>query len=344
MRASSRIITYTVFLLVTVQSLWCITAQAGRRSFAVNDKIPEFSGTTVEGQPFTYKHNQGKALMVVFLSPGHKRSARAVKDIDEIISQLGANVERLETVIAIDEPNNLDLSAMQNGTSGNLHVLLDSEYKLWGRFGIIAVPTVVISDTSDKVICIKAGHGYNFAPVVQAYLNQALGLTQKKDPEEASQVKTVANDTTMARIKRHLQMAKMLEQKGRLESAIAEMQKARELDPESTEAALELGELFCRAGRSKEAVDTTKSLKVTKRFDKARLLMISGWAKHQMGELDEAEKLLLEATKLDPKSTRALFELGKIYQSRQEIDKAMKSFRKALMVIFNEQEATSNSR
>jgi tetratricopeptide (TPR) repeat protein len=298
--------------------------------------MPEFSGTTIKGQTFTYKHNQDKALMVVFLSPGHIRSARAVKDIDEIIHQLGTDAERLETVIAVDEPNNLDLSTMQNGKSRNLHVLLDSEYKLWGKFGIIAVPTVVISDTSDKILCITAGYGYNFAPVVQAYLNQALGLTQKKDPEEAGRVKTVANDTTAARIKRHLQMAKMLEQKGRLESAIAETRKARELDPESPEAALELSELLCRVGQSKEALVITESLKVTKRFDKARLLLISGWAKRQMGDLETAEKLLLEATKIDAKSARALFELGKVYQSKQDVEEAMKSYHKALTILFNE--------
>ena len=131
-------------------------------------------------------------------------------------------------------------------------------------------------------------------------------------------------------------MAKMLEQKGRLESAIVEIQKAIEMDPGSAEATLELGELFCRAGRNKAALDITESLRVTSRLDKSRLLLISGWAKRQMGELDAAEKLLLEATTLDPKSTRALFELGKIYQSRQEIDKAMKSYHKALTVIFNE--------
>jgi tetratricopeptide (TPR) repeat protein len=99
---------------------------------------------------------------------------------------------------------------------------------------------------------------------------------------------------------------------------------------------LGLSELFCRAGRGQAALEITKTLQVTKRFDKAKLLLISGWAKRQMGEIDTAEKLLLEATTLDPKSTRALFELGKIYQSRQEIEKAMKLYHKALTVIFNE--------
>ncbi len=336
MGARSRIATYAVYVLVIAQSLWCLTAQADRHTFAVGDIMPEFSDTTINGQVFTYKHNQSKALMVVFLSPGHKRSARAIEDVKEIIRQLGTNTERLEIVFAVDDPNGLDFSSSKNGPAKNVHVLLDSEYKLWGKFGIIAVPTVVVSDTNDKVLCIKAGHGYDFAPVVRAYVNQALGLAQKKTPEDAGRVKTVANDTSTARLKRHLQMAKMLEQKGRLESAIAEIQKAIELDPGSAEATLELGELFCRAGRNKAALDITELLRVTSRLDKSRLLLISGWAKRQMGELDAAEKLLLEATTLDPKSTRALFELGNIYRSRQEIDKAMKSYHKALTVIFNE--------
>jgi len=322
--------------LVMVQFLFCTKLQAGRHAFEVGDKMPEFSATTLDGQVYTYKHNQNKALMVVFLSPKQKRSARAAADVEKIVRQLETNAERLETVIAVDDPNDIDFQSKQNGPATNIHVLLDSEYKLWGKFGIIATPTFVISDTNDKVICVKAGYGYDFIPTLRAYINQALGIAQKTAPEDAGRVKTVANDTITARLKRHLQMAKMLEEKGRLESAIAEIQKARELDPNSPEAALELGELFCRAGRGKAALDITESLSITSRLDKARLLLISGWAKRQMGEIDTAEKLLLEATTLDPKPARALFELGNVYQATQQIDKAMKSYHKALTVIFNE--------
>ncbi len=343
MRARHRIGIYAVSALIMIQSLWCTTSQAGRHTFVVGDKMPEFSGTTLEGGVFTYKHNQKKALMVVFLSGGNKLSARAAADVKEIFHQLGTNVERLETTIIVDDPNGVDFSSMQKDPAQNFHVLLDSEYKLWGKFGIIATPTVIISDANDNVLCIKAGHGYDFIPLIRAYLNEALGLTQIENPEDASRVKTIANDTITARLKRHLQMAKMLEEKGRLESAIAEIQKARELDPNSADAVLELGELFCRAGRSKEAIDTIKSLKVTSRINKARLLLISGWAKRQMGELNTAEKLLLEATTLDPKSTRSLFELGKVYEAGQQIEKAMKSYHKALTIIFSEEGSAMNS-
>jgi Tfp pilus assembly protein PilF len=179
--------------------------------------------------------------------------------------------------------------------------------------------------------------------VVRAYLNQALGLTQNKKPQETVPVETVANDTIAARLERHLQMAKMLEQKNRLDSAISEVQKARQLDPNSTEVALALGELLCRAGRSQAALEVIESLKATKRIDKARLLLIEGWAKHQTGDLDSAEKLLFESTTLDPKSPRAFFELGKVYESQQQIDKAMETYHKALSIIFGEAGSITNS-
>jgi hypothetical protein len=207
----------------------CTTSQAGRHAFNVGDKMPEFSGTNLEGQVFSYKHNQNKALLVVFVSGGNKRSQRAATDVKEIIRQLETNVENLEIVIAVDDPNGVDFSSLQKGSARNIHILLDSQYKLWGKFGIIATPTVIIADTNDNVICIRAGYGYDFIPVVRAYLNQALGLTQNKKPQETVPVETVANDTIAARLERHLQMAKMLEQKNRLDSAISEVQKARQL-------------------------------------------------------------------------------------------------------------------
>jgi len=335
MIARKRIAMCAVSALVMVQFLFCTTLHAGRHAFVIGNKIPEFSATTLSGQVFTFKHNKGKALMVVFLSPKQERSSRAVADIQKIVRQLETNAERLEIVIAVDDPNGVDFQSKQKGPAKNIHILLDSQYKLWGKFGIIATPTVVIADTNDMVICVKAGYGYDFVPTVRAYANQALGIAQKTAPEDAGRVKTVSNDTTPARLKRHLQMAKILEEKGRLESAIAEIQKARELDPNSPEAALELGELYCRAGRAKAALEISESLSITSRLDKARLLLISGWAQRQTGELDTAEKLLLEATTLDPKSARTLFELGKIYQAKKQNDKAMETYYKALTLIFD---------
>ena len=188
---------------------------------------------------------------------------------------------------------------------------------------------------NDTVLWVQAGHGYDFAPVVQARLNQALGIAQEIDPNEAGRVRTVKNATMDARAIRHLQMAKMLQEKGRIESAIVQMRKARELYPNSPKLALELGKLLSATGRGKEALEVIEGIPAISRHYKAELFTASGSAKRQLGDLDKAEELLIQASKLDTRSGRIFFELGQIYQVRGELEKAMLTYYRALTLVFS---------
>ncbi len=312
-------------------------ARADLRKVKVGDTMPEFSLPDPNGTTFTYKHGRDRVLILALLPTVQSRLERAVADVEAVVESFPEQAERLDFAGVISGPAEKDiLKSLKPGSKLGFPILLDGEYQLWGTLGVIAAPTVLIVGKDDRILWIKAGYGYDFVPVARAYVNQALGIAQQTAPEDAQHVKAVTNDTVEARLQRHLQMAKILEQKGRLESAAAEIEKAAQLDPNSIEPALELGELFCRAGRSKAALELVEKLRAESRPEKSRLLLISGWAKRQMGDLESAEKLLLEATTLDPKSIRALFELGKVYRAKGLADKALESYHKALMLVFNE--------
>jgi Tfp pilus assembly protein PilF len=335
-----------VIVIFVVMNCWFLTVRtaycAGRR-IGIGSKIPEFSASDTSGNIFEYKHGNGKVLLALFLSPGQKHSIQAATDVKRIISKLASHAKRLSVVVAVNDPNNQTIFHSEpnepdpNEPGVVVHVAADTEYKLWGNFGIIATPTVIISDMNDTVLWVKAGHGYDFAPVVQARLNQALGIVQKIDPNEAGRVRTVTNATVAARVKRHLQMAKMLQEKGRIESAITQMKKARELDPNSVGLALEIGNLLCSIGQGKSALEILDGLQTRGHIERSKLLLTTGWANRQLSNFDEAEKLLLEATKLNPKSCRAFFELGKVYQAREEVEKAMLTYYQALTLVFGKE-------
>ncbi len=329
--------TLSVLILLAGQFLPCAGVYGGHRRIEIGEKVPEFSAQETSGGIFEYKHGGGKVLMVAFLSERQKHSLRAASDIEQIIRKLDPNSERFDIAVAVDDSNTIGIfQNKEKETISFIHILPDMEYKLWGKFGIIMTPTVIISDTNDTVLWVQAGHGSDFIPVIEARLNQALGIAQEIDPNEAGQVKTVQNTTIEARIKRHMQMAKILQKKGRLESAITELRKAMVMDPNSVDILLELGELLCTAGRSQEALELVEGVKVTKQSEKARTLLITGWAKRKMGKLDAAEELLFEATKLDPKSIRSFFELGNVYQTKGDVEKAMQAYRRALLLVFEE--------
>jgi Tfp pilus assembly protein PilF len=299
--------------------------------------MPEFSAVDFADNTYQYRHGNSKALMVTFLSARQKQSVQAATEIVKVVKMVSDHADGLEVVAVIYDANaGGPFGSPEKEPVTDFHLLKDPERKLWGKFGIIAMPTVIIAGKGDKVLWVEPGHGYNFAPVLEARLKEALGIAQSLDPNLAGKVKTIEHNTAAARVKRHLEMAQVLRQKGRILSAIGQVRQARKLDPNSFEVAFELGELLCRAGEPNAALDAVHNIKAASRPDKARATLIRGWARRQLGELDTAEKLLVGATKLDPRSSRAFFELGKLYHTQERPDKAVQAYYRALALVFDE--------
>jgi tetratricopeptide (TPR) repeat protein len=336
-RAIGNVLVCANLVLVAGQFAFCGTAEARGRRLGVGQRVPEFSAVNAAGQTFDHKHGSGKVSMVVFLSGGQKRSAQAAADIEEIVSRLDANTKALDVVVVLYDPNGGACFPSKEGRPAkDFDILLDRDYKLWGKFGVIVTPTVVIGGTDDKVVWVEAGYGYDFYRSVQLHLHSALGLIDERQAEESTRVQTLVNDPVKAKMRRHLQTSNILEQKGRLESAIHEARRAQQLDPNCIEVILRLGQLYCKVGQSKKALAAAGDIKAQSRMEEAGANLILGWANRQLGKLEAAEELLLEAVRLNPKSSRALFELGKVYQFRGQTEKAMQLYYKALAQTFSE--------
>ena len=319
-----------LFTLAASAVLSAGKGEIGLRKMKLGDTMPEFSLTDTEGKTFEYRHDRNRVLVVVFLSAGQKQSESAVADVAQVLEDPKIKAERFDLIGVMTQPP-------EDGLKTAFPILLDPDYKLWGRLGIIAMPTVLIVTKDDELSWIKAGHSYDFAPSLHSHLLFVLGIAGDEEPQDSVEARALNNKTTASRVTRHLQMARMLEEKGRLDSAIAEVGKARALDPDSVEPALVLGELLCRAGKSKEALDAVEKVQAASRRDTARKLVIRGWAKRQMGSLRPAQEDLLEAVKLDPKSARGHFELGRVYLAKGEKDKTLEEYQKALTIIFGDE-------
>ena len=311
------------------------SAQAKLRNLNVGDKMPVFTLPKLAGGEFSYPSDPNEVLVVAFVSAGQKHSEQACIDLQEVVS--GFRTQPLELVaVTIEADNKEYYQSCQKEQRLTFPILLDSKYYLWGQLGVIATPTIIVVDKERAISWIKAGYGYDFAPTLRAHLAQTLGLGDEELVKLSSQVETLTPASVTSRMNRHLKMAKMLANKGRLESAITELRKAQELIPVSVEITLELGQLLCRRSRSKEALELIANIKTEKNIELAKVKMISGWAYRQMGDLTEAKKLLDESLQLNPISARTLFELGKIYHAHKEHEKAMQTYCRALAITFKE--------
>jgi tetratricopeptide (TPR) repeat protein len=302
--------------------------------------IPEFYAVDTTGKPFACTRSSGKVLILAFLSSQQKHSREAVEDIFRTLSSIPSDkLTSLQVAFVLQNVDNREfIASIQKEAPSVVHILDDDQYHIWGKFGVIATPTVLISDPQGKVVCVKPGHAPDFASVVKSRLFQALEIPHDVILDDTSTVRTVSNSTMSAKAKRHLQMAKLLSKNGRVNSAIKQAQMAYEIDSNSPEVALELGELLCRTGQAQKAIKLINSLSGQSNRDKARINLIIGWAKRQLDQLEEAEIHLQKGIQQDPMLPRLYFELGRIYQHRNDSEKAMEAYFQALLLIYQENE------
>lgn len=313
-----------------------LAGQGGARRIRPGATMPTLSLATVDGKRFVYDPNGAKVLGLVLLKTGQDHFSRIADDLETVVKQLRASGKPFDCVGVMSGPGARDsLRSLDPDGHALLPVLLDPDFAAWGQLGVIAAPTAIVVGTDGKVRWTKAGYGYDFIPRFRAQLEQALGIAGR-DTGTSTGVQTLENASNRARFQRHVQMARSLAKRGRLNLAIEEFKKARSLDPNAAEPVLELGELLCRSGENEAAVKLASEAVVKTDREKARVLLISGWARHQMGDLDAAESLLSQSLELDPKSPRILYELGKVFQEKGEINQAAAHYRRALALTFGE--------
>ncbi len=334
-----------VVLVALLQLLFLASVTIGElRGIKTGTKVPEFSATDLSGAAFDYKHGSGKVLVTAFLSAGQKQSASAAQDLQKIARQLDKYAEQIQFVIITNNQETRDyFKSTDRKVNSDFRILLDTEYKVWGLFGVIVTPTLAITDKTDTLKWAKSGYSYDFAPAARLHIEQALGLADATR-QDVSQVRTLKNTTEWSKVKRHLRMAKTLEAKGRLESAIRQAIGAQKLDPNSIDVNLQLGQLYCKTGKGQEAIKAVEKAEAKNRAQKAQIKLILGWANRLLGELDAAETLLLEAARLDPRSPRVLFELGKTYVATGQKDKAIEAYQNALAKLFDEKRERTPSK
>jgi len=129
----------------------------------------------------------------------------------------------------------------------------------------------------------------------------------EKDPAEALAAYREAAKLAPKDPRPHLAAGSLLERQGDLSAAESEVQKARELQPDSTEALTALAEIYLRARRWAEAEASLRGLLKANpanseaRFQLGRLLLQQGRKRDGVAELEQVAK-----ESADPAAERAL--------------------------------------
>ncbi|MCP4455546.1 MAG: tetratricopeptide repeat protein [Planctomycetes bacterium] len=325
-------------MVLMVLMMWVVAgtnpAMAASRKVKPGETAPEFSVKDLSGDTYAYTGQSKAVLMVVFLSARQESSFKAQDDLVRILGDLSDSNQVMDLVIALDDPNAFSaLTGLKGGVCGQMTVIRDEDHHLWGQFGAIAMPTVVLMSAQRQVVCFEAGYGFNFARVVRSHLRQVLGAEVDVTQTAMNQVGTVSNNTQKAKLARLINAARLMAARGHVEVAVLEMKKAQALDPNGIDTRVAVAKLYCEISKGKEALETLDGVIGQTHSQKGQVDMVAGWAYRLTGQMDAALKALLRATEQTPGEALAFYELGRVCEAKGLKDDALAAYRRALALL-----------
>jgi peroxiredoxin len=250
--------------LVLLACLLVTAAHASAfRRVAEGSKIGDFTLETIDGKDFSLAKNLGdKATLIIFWASWSPRSVEALADYQKIYDKRGgAGLQ----VIAINaehqefNPAEMDLYRSAVSLAGAKYpVLLDKALTLYNEYGVSAVPSTLLLDSSSTVVYALSGYPTSMRDELREKVDDMLGLGVKpKEPE--------IHSAAAGKAVRYLRSAQLFAKKGMPHKAIEAIDKAMLEDPRYAEALLLLIDLYEKVGEPAKAEETRVRLKALAR-------------------------------------------------------------------------------
>lgn len=305
------------------------------RSISPGDPVPSlnFKGLA-DGSTLSTDSLKGAPAALVFwgadIETKKERSQEAFSDLEKILPFL--QERKIKTVLINAQGDSKEIiESTVKGVSGSLPVYTDENQKAYGELGIFIVPSVLLLDAAGKVVT-GLGYSHDFSDRLKGEAQIMLGEKTREEVESELRPEMVEKTAKEKQTARHLSTAEVMVKRGQIDSAINELQKALEINPELGEAHGQLGCLYIDKGKLAEAKkELDKSYEINPDYlpaniCDARVLAEEGDVEVAIGDL----KALLFRNARNPDLH---FVLGTLYEKQQKFDEAAAEYRKAYELV-----------
>ncbi len=282
-------------------------------------KAPPISLGTLDGKRVSLADFAGaRAFLLVFWATWSEKSPELLERVEKLHARyrekgfiaLGINAESP----ALTAEEVVSVKTMVGRLRLSFPILLDRGLEVFGTYGVVAVPSSVLIGGDGTILGDLAAYPIagreEFFELVEATV---LGrqIAKRASPQ---------GPQPNPRAVRYFNLARAMVARGLVDQVDGNLKKAIELDPAFPLPRILLGQLYRERALSREAIQFNGEAVATLRIS----------AEDRAAFLREAERLLGEAARLDPRDSAALTELGLIYASRGDSAKARESLERAL--------------
>jgi len=306
------------------------------REFKEGDSVPDVNLSSLEAgsSALTFSELKGRPYIVVFwgadLPEKKERSAEILGVIEELVPFLEArDVQRYSVDVQNDD--NTVISEVVQKAGSSIKVYKDENRKAYGTLGIFVMPAVLLVDRDGNA---AAGMGYSHDVADRLKGAVEIMLGEKTAEQVAAELRPEMKDLSEVEKlrQRHYSYGMVMKKRGQFDAAIRELSKAVEVDPDMTEAYLQLGCLYlgkndlAHAETAINKVLETEPESVKGKTCRGELLRLKG-------QLAEAADLLQKVISANQENFEAQYYFARVQEDLQKDREAAESFKKAYMSI-----------
>jgi tetratricopeptide (TPR) repeat protein len=333
---------------------------AAFKKVAMGEAPPAFSLRGLDGS----EHSSGdllpgKVTVIVFWATWSPRSLEVLADLTTLAGELeGESFHAVAINAEHPEITRGDQEKIKELTSGSAAlILLDDGLKSFSEYGTMALPSILVCDKEGKVVFTMAGYPTTMRNDLPDAVKRALGLITEEEvavveeyvpknralmyynlgkrlynkgqeeKAEAQLLVSVERDPDF--VKSHLLLGILYKKTGRLDEALKEFERVKELDPRDQEAGYQTAAITLSSKRFEEAEALFQELAVE--FPEREELALGLALAHKyQGHDEEYEKNRKQAADLYPAEARYYYELGSVAEEAQDLEEAALLYRGAV--------------
>ena len=345
-------------------TLWCAkpSISAAFKNVQVSQTPPAFALKDTSGREWKSADIYGRgATVVVFWATWSPRSSEVIHDLEALRAKIGPEKLQVVTVncehpsISAADRDAIAAVAKQVGFSGP--VLVDDGLIAFNEYGTMALPSTLVLGADGKVAYLLAGYPstlredladavrkaaglpteaeqrpvQEYVPKNHALMYYNLGrqLASKGQDEKAEAQLKISVEKDPDFKKSRIELGLIYKKTGRRDLALAEFQRAKEIDPKDHEALYQLAIVSLQTGKFAESGKLFEELLAE--FPEREEFALGGAlaAKYQ-GKDEDYRKGREAGAKLFPAESRYVYEMGGVAESQKDLTVASEFYRRAL--------------
>ncbi|HUU46163.1 MAG TPA: tetratricopeptide repeat protein [Acidobacteriota bacterium] len=280
------------------------------------------------GETVSSERTEGaNVIIVAFWATWSERSLEILEDLKALVADHPDGSIRIFAVNVENQTISADMRKLIEHTVTELDlpfpVLIDDELALFFEYGVIAVPSAAIMDSTGVLRFAPSGYSYTIRDRIVDTIEVLLGL---KQPTEAVALRRgyVPTNTTS----RYYLLALQLVNQRMYERALANLKPALEADSLFSGPHNLRGQIYLELDRLPEAA---AEFAVAVQLDSTSVAAWAGWghALLRQGQATAARAKLAAALALDGSYTPALLDLALCLAQEQKTGEALDSLRAA---------------